>query len=50
MSDVQPILELDAVSKEYPQPDGRALMVLHDIDLTAQPGETLAVVGPSGSG
>jgi len=50
MSDVQPILELDAVSKEYPQPDGQPLVVLHDIGLTAQPGETLAVVGPSGSG
>jgi len=50
MNDIQPILELDAVSKEYPQPDGRALVILQDIDLTAQPGETLAVVGPSGSG
>ena len=50
MNDIQPILELDGVSKEYPQPDGQPLVVLHDIDLTAQPGETLAVVGPSGSG
>ena len=43
-----PVLELTGVTKEYP--GSPPLRVLHDIDLTVDPGELLAVVGPSGSG
>ncbi|MFD0151184.1 ABC transporter ATP-binding protein [Streptomyces sp. NPDC055721] len=43
-----PVLELTAVTKEYP--GSPPLRVLHDVDLTVETGELLAVVGPSGSG
>ncbi|MFB6832152.1 ABC transporter ATP-binding protein [Streptomyces hydrogenans] len=42
------VLELIGVSKEYP--GSPPLRVLHDVDLTVEAGELLAVVGPSGSG
>ncbi|MFZ3493794.1 ABC transporter ATP-binding protein [Streptomyces sp. 5.8] len=46
-----PVLELSAVVKEYPgAPGAPPLRILHDIDLTVEAGELLAVVGPSGSG
>ncbi|MET0976288.1 MAG: amino acid ABC transporter ATP-binding protein [Leifsonia sp.] len=39
------LVEIDGVSKSY-----GAHEVLHDIDLTIQPGEVVALLGPSGSG
>ncbi len=45
------ILQLCDVSKSYDSViDGPAVRVLDGINLTIQPGETLAVVGPSGCG
>lgn len=46
LSDVKGRIDVDHVSFAY-QGD---LAVLHDVDLHIQPGETLAVVGPSGGG
>ena len=43
------VLELKAVTRTYGTGPA-ALTVLHDIDLTVEEGEYLAVVGPSGSG
>ncbi|WP_424215770.1 ABC transporter ATP-binding protein (plasmid) [Streptomyces sp. BI20] len=43
-----PVLRLDGVVKEYP--GHPPLRILHDIDLTVEAGELLAIVGPSGSG
>jgi putative ABC transport system ATP-binding protein len=41
-----PAMELHGVGKTYPGD----VTVLHDIDLTIEAGELLAIVGPSGSG
>jgi ATP-binding cassette subfamily B protein len=46
LADVEGRIDLDHVSFAY-QSD---LPVLHDVDLHIRPGETLAVVGPSGGG
>ncbi|KQX55815.1 MULTISPECIES: ABC transporter ATP-binding protein [unclassified Streptomyces] len=43
-----PVLELAGITKEYP--GSPPLRVLHDVDLTVDAGELVAVVGPSGSG
>ena len=43
------IIQLIQVYKSYPQADG-AHTVLHDINLTIDPGEFIAIVGPSGNG
>ncbi|MFE2284506.1 ABC transporter ATP-binding protein [Streptomyces sp. NPDC059443] len=45
-----PVLELVGVTKEYPAPGSPPLRILHDVHLTVEAGELLAVVGPSGSG
>lgn len=51
MAASSPLLKLDAVTKQYGSPDGRApLAVLRDIGLEVAAGESLAIVGPSGSG
>ncbi|MGW4652505.1 ABC transporter ATP-binding protein [Kitasatospora sp. NPDC004289] len=42
------MLELSGVVKEYP--GAPPLRVLHEVDLSVEAGELLAVVGPSGSG
>ncbi len=44
-----PILELRGVSKDFLS-NTEQLRVLESVDLTVNPGETLAVTGPSGSG
>ena len=46
LTNVQGRIDVDHVTFSY---DGD-LAVLHDVSLTVQPGETLAVVGPSGGG
>ena len=43
------LLELRAVCRDYPAGD-QSLRVLHDIDLTINAGEMIAIVGASGSG
>jgi len=44
-----PVIELSRVGKSYVLPAG-AFRALNDVDLTARPGEFVAVVGRSGSG
>jgi len=46
----QTILELDGVSKIYPQARDTAAEVLSDISLRVPAGQAMAIVGPSGSG
>ncbi len=46
----QTILELDGVSKTYPQARDKAVTVLSDISLSVPAGSAMAIVGPSGSG
>src|SRR2546423_176628 len=43
-------IELRAVTKRFRSPDGSATTALRDLDLTVQPGEFCAVVGPTGCG
>ncbi len=43
-------LELRDLRKRFSQADGSALTVLDGVDLTAEPGEFVAVIGPSGCG
>jgi putative ABC transport system ATP-binding protein len=43
------MIELRQVSRTVPS-GGRALTILHPIDLTVSAGQRLAIVGPSGSG
>jgi ABC-type lipoprotein export system ATPase subunit len=44
------LLHLQGISKTYPAPQENGLQVLHDISLTVNRGETIAITGPSGSG
>lgn len=44
-----PILEVNELHKSYPTPTD-PLVVLDGVDLTADRGESLAILGPSGSG
>lgn len=43
------ILRVEKLDKAYTIPDGQ-LQVLHDVNLTVQQGEFVAITGPSGSG
>ena len=46
-----PVLELKDVRKAFRSPDGsREIAVLNGVNLSVRAGETVAVVGPSGSG
>lgn len=45
-----PILEAEAVTKQYMGGDGVVVQVLEGVDLSVAPGELVAVVGASGSG
>lgn len=45
-----PLIEVVGLSKHYPRAGGGATPVLHDIHLTLQSGEFVAIMGPSGSG
>ena len=49
MAQQKPIVALKGVSKGW-DADGRYLPVLREIDLEVMPGESLAIVGPSGTG
>lgn len=49
MSEGQPIVRLERVSKSYGEGAAR-VQVLRDLDFTVEPGEMVAVVGPSGVG
>ena len=44
-SEASPALSLEGVSRRYGD-----LVILEDVDITLQPGETVALLGPSGSG
>jgi len=44
-----PILKTENLNKAYPIGD-RMLPVLHEINLTLEPGDCVAIMGPSGSG
>lgn len=45
-----PLLEAAGVAKSYPGADGRARRVVDDVTLTLRAGETIGLVGASGSG
>ncbi|MBS2535604.1 ABC transporter ATP-binding protein [Catenulispora sp. NF23] len=45
-----PLLSVESLSTLIHTPDGRALRILRDVDLTIEAGECLGVVGESGSG
>lgn len=45
----QPLLELRGVSRSFAEGEG-TVTVLHEVDLSINAGEMLAIVGPSGSG
>jgi ABC-type lipoprotein export system ATPase subunit len=44
------MIELNEISKTYPQPGGSEIPVLRGVSMTVQAGESLVVTGPSGSG
>jgi len=46
----EPILELRAVSMDFPQPRGAPRRVLEGIDVAVYPEEVVALLGPSGCG
>lgn len=43
-------IELHGVTKRFLTPSGTVFTALHDLDMTIQPGEFCAVVGPTGCG
>jgi lipoprotein-releasing system ATP-binding protein len=50
MADPVPVMRLEAVYKTYNPGTAAEVEVLHDINLTLEPGEFVALMGPSGSG
>lgn len=48
--DNTPLLDLQAVRKAFPKPDGGELLVLEGIDLRLREGEIVGLLGRSGSG
>jgi lipoprotein-releasing system ATP-binding protein len=50
VANTSPVLKLEAVSKTYNPGSPAEVEVLHQIDLTLQHGEFVALMGPSGSG
>jgi NitT/TauT family transport system ATP-binding protein len=47
---VAPIIELRGVTKRFLTPSGGVYTALRDLDMSIEPGEFCAVVGPTGSG
>ncbi len=45
-----PVIELRGVTKQFRTPKGGLYTAVRDLNLTIQPGEFVAVVGPTGSG
>ncbi|GAA1968321.1 ABC transporter ATP-binding protein [Kitasatospora viridis] len=50
MTDRQPVLRLDRVSRTYGRSSAAEVNALREVDLQVHPGEFVAVMGPSGSG
>jgi lipoprotein-releasing system ATP-binding protein len=50
MAESVPVMRLEAVYKTYNPGTAAEVEVLHDINLTLEPGEFVALMGPSGSG
>ncbi|GLS37868.1 nitrate ABC transporter ATP-binding protein [Mesorhizobium tianshanense] len=48
--DTAPLLDIQAVRKSFPKPDGGELLVLEGVDLKLQEGEIVGLLGRSGSG
>ena len=49
-ADVDPAIELRGVSKRFTTPNGETYTAIKDMDLRVEPGEFVAVVGPTGCG
>jgi NitT/TauT family transport system ATP-binding protein len=47
---VTPAIELHGATKRFLTPSGTVFTALRDLDMTVQPGEFCAVVGPTGCG
>ena len=51
MNQLPPIVRIESASKEYGGvAGGPSISVLNDINLVVYPGETVGIIGPSGSG
>lgn len=50
MAETEPVLRLERICKSYNVGRPNEVEVLHDIDLTLERGEFVALIGPSGSG